>query len=134
MERRNKRDAKFLIFQSLYIIAISILFYKGTDLSLNKVTEIKEGQIVVDKDMVLENDMKSYDPTILEVLPKLNDSLEYKKVAFDQEVVSKSLLEEKDRKISELERLKTPGRRPEPTRNDPPEGTKPTKPKTGKAN
>ena len=30
----KKRDAKFLIFQSLYIIAISILFYKGTDLSL----------------------------------------------------------------------------------------------------
>jgi len=34
MLSRKKRDAKFLIFQSLYIIAISILFYKGTDLSL----------------------------------------------------------------------------------------------------
>ena len=39
MLSRKKRDAKFLIFQSLYIIAISILFYKGTDLSLIPVVD-----------------------------------------------------------------------------------------------
>ncbi len=39
MLSRKKRDAKFLIFQSLYIIAISILFYKGTDLSLVSVKD-----------------------------------------------------------------------------------------------
>ncbi len=42
MLSRKKRDAKFLIFQSLYIIAIAILFYKGTDLSLVKVVEAND--------------------------------------------------------------------------------------------
>lgn len=42
MLSRKKRDAKFLIFQSLYIIAIAILFYKGTDLSLVRVVEAND--------------------------------------------------------------------------------------------
>ncbi|MDZ4710702.1 MAG: hypothetical protein SGI89_00090 [bacterium] len=105
MERRNKRDAKFLIFQSLYIIAISILFYKGTDLSLNKVTELKKDEKVVTK-AVIDSLTKwpSYDSLKQIVMPKLPDSTVYKKVNLNQEVFNKEILAEKDRKISELER------------------------------
>ncbi|MBK8984169.1 MAG: hypothetical protein IPM38_18090 [Ignavibacteria bacterium] len=112
MERRNKRDAKFLIFQSLYIIAISILFYKGTDLSLNSVMEVKDGETVVTIDKVLKDGMKSYDTTKVILLPLPEENTEYKKVTADQEIVSKDLIAEKDREIERLNKLKTPTNRP----------------------
>ncbi|MFZ1320496.1 MAG: hypothetical protein WAT71_02985 [Ignavibacteria bacterium] len=90
MERRNKRDAKFLIFQSLYIIAISILFYKGTDLSLNKVTEINDSLIVVSKDRVLENGMISVDTTKQALKPKLPEGEKYIAITDEDKVISKT--------------------------------------------
>ncbi len=52
---RKQRDARFIIYQCLYIFAISVLIYKGTDLSLDEVTsnknnfvELKPNQSVVD--------------------------------------------------------------------------------------
>ena len=90
MERRNKRDAKFLIFQSLYIIAISILFYKGTDLSLNKVTEINDSLIVVSKDRVLENGMISVDTTKQALKPKLPEGEKYIAKTDEDKVISKT--------------------------------------------
>jgi len=55
MLSRKKRDAKFLIFQSLYLIAISILFYKGTDLSLNKVKAAEDSDTVIAKVLIRED-------------------------------------------------------------------------------
>lgn len=52
MLSRKKRDAKFLIFQSLYIIAIAILFYKGTDLALNPVQEVNETDTVIARNLL----------------------------------------------------------------------------------
>ncbi|MBK8553063.1 MAG: hypothetical protein IPL53_19170 [Ignavibacteria bacterium] len=52
MVSRNKRDAKFLIFQSLYIIAIAILFYKGTDLSLTPVKNAGDTDTVIAKTLL----------------------------------------------------------------------------------
>lgn len=50
MLSRKKRDAKFLIFQSLYIIAIAILFYKGTDLSLVQVMDANDSLTIIAKE------------------------------------------------------------------------------------
>lgn len=88
MDRRNKRDAKFLIFQSLYIIAISILFYKGTDLSLNKVTEIKEDEIVVSR-AILDSMSKwpTYDSLKQVVKPKLPTDEKYEVIREGEVVV-----------------------------------------------
>lgn len=94
MERRNKRDAKFLIFQSLYIIAISILFYKGTDLSLNKVAEINDSLIVVNKNRVLENGMIPIDTTTKAVKPKLPDGEMYIAISDEDKVISKTEYDE----------------------------------------
>ncbi|MBK9332768.1 MAG: hypothetical protein IPM96_10305 [Ignavibacteria bacterium] len=68
MRKGNKRDTKFLIFQSLYIIAIAILFFKGTDLSLTEVIE------------KTSDTTNFYDPKIDTLLPKLTDGSVYVKV------------------------------------------------------
>lgn len=69
MLSRKKRDAKFLIFQSLYLIAISILFYKGTDLSLNKVMAVENGDTVIAKKLLAE------DTSIVRIEKEILDSL-----------------------------------------------------------
>lgn len=69
MLSRKKRDAKFLIFQSLYLIAISILFYKGTDLSLSKVKAAEESDTVIAKKLLTE------DSSIVRIEKELLDSL-----------------------------------------------------------
>lgn len=121
MLSRKKRDAKFLIFQSLYLIAISILFYKGTDLSLNKVITIDKGDTVI----------------ALNKLPPVPDTSEtkVKKVVLDSlkknpfidsskyTVVPIQTIAEKDKRIADLERIKTPSRpqvKTEPTETKPP--------------
>lgn len=118
MERRNKRDAKFLIFQSLYIIAISILFYKGTDLSLNKVFQKNPSDTIIAK-RDLPTDL--YDPSTEIVMPKPAENARYQTVLLRDTIVAKDALVEKDRRISELERLKTPDRTPvrQPKTNEP---------------
>jgi hypothetical protein len=83
----------------LYLIAISILFYKGTDLSLNKVTTINKGDTVI---------------SITEMPPKPDASeTKIKKVILDSlmknpfidstkyTVVEKKTIEDKDAKIAE---------------------------------
>ncbi|MBK9332484.1 MAG: hypothetical protein IPM96_08850 [Ignavibacteria bacterium] len=120
MERRNKRDAKFLIFQSLYIIAISILFYKGTDLSLKKVAEINPDMKQVPITSVIIN------PELEEALPKPEEGKEYTKINLkDQEIVNREELEKLKKEKTELElentRLrnqKTPVRQPVTTRSE----------------
>jgi len=98
MERRNKRDAKFLIFQSLYIIAIAILFYKGTDLTINKVAEINSDEKVVPITSVMIN------PEIEEVLPKPEDGKEYAEInSKEQEIVDKEEFEKLKKDITQLE-------------------------------
>jgi len=100
MLSRKKRDAKFLIFQSLYLIAISILFYKGTDLSMNKVTTIEKGDTVIS--------ITEMPPT-----PGVSDTL-ISKIVWDSvkyfneyvdtskdSVITKQILEDKDAKIAE---------------------------------
>jgi len=74
MRKGNRRDAKFLIFQSLYIIAIAILFFKGTDLSLNYVKEIKPGQIPADSNKVLKDGQIAADTAEVKRI-LLNDSI-----------------------------------------------------------
>lgn len=116
MLSRKKRDAKFLIFQSLYLIAISILFYKGTDLSLNKVITKENGDTVI---------------AISKLPPKLDDSdtiirIEtldslMKNPFIDSTlytVVTKQTLAEKDKRIADLERIKTPARQTVKTDKD----------------
>ncbi|MEO6696151.1 MAG: hypothetical protein ABIY50_09540 [Ignavibacteria bacterium] len=91
MSRGNRRDAKFLIFQSLYIIAISILFYKGTDLSLNKVTEIQENDTLITKnkiDSLLK--LTSYDSLSSIIKPKLPPDEEYMPIKKGEVVVDES--------------------------------------------
>ncbi|MEO8664683.1 MAG: hypothetical protein ABI462_04225 [Ignavibacteria bacterium] len=105
----NKRDTKFLIFQSLYIIAISILFYKGTDLSLTKVIDKNDDETVIEikkLDSLLK--LTSYDTAKAIVLLKLEDNARYQSVLLKDTVVTKELLINKDNRISELEKLKTP--------------------------
>jgi hypothetical protein len=112
MVRRNKRDAKFLIFQSLYIIAISILFFKGTDLSLTKVEVIEPGKIRID------SNLKPYNPVTEIILTKPADSARYQLVLLKDTIVTKEdlsvtkeTLAQKDKRISELEAQKTPERK-----------------------
>lgn len=110
MLSRKKRDAKFLIFQSLYLIAISILFYKGTDLSMNKVTTIEKGDTVI---AISEMPPKPDDSETI-VKKETLDSLK-KNIFVDSTkyiVVPKQTLAEKDKRIAELERQKTPGKTP----------------------
>lgn len=114
MERRNKRDAKFLIFQSLYIIAIAILFYKGTDLTINKVMEINSDEKIVPNTAIIVN------PEIEEVLPKPEEGKEYAEIdSKEQEIVNKeeyeNLKKDNERLIAEnknLIKIKTPDRQP----------------------
>ena len=99
MRKGNRRDAKFLIFQSLYIIAIAILFFKGTDLSLNYVKEIKAGQIPADPNKILKVNEEAYNTNekmVLDIIP--NDSNSYYRIVKNNETVIDSL---------ELIRLKT---------------------------
>lgn len=113
MLSRKKRDAKFLIFQSLYLIAISILFYKGTDLSMNKVTTIEKGDTVI---AITEIPPKP-DGSDTIISKKILDSFN-NKVSIDSTiytVVTKQTLAEKDKRIADLERMKTPGRPPDRT-------------------
>ncbi len=73
MLSRKKRDAKFLIFQSLYIIAIAILFYKGTDLSLTKVIPYIAGDTIVriaDLPKELDTSKTIVSKTVLDSLKK----------------------------------------------------------------
>ena len=90
MERRNKRDAKFLIFQSLYIIAISILFYKGTDLSLNKVAEKNAGDTIIAITELPKPGLIEYDSTLQVVKPILPEGEKYIAVSEEDKVISKS--------------------------------------------
>lgn len=69
MLSRKKRDAKFLIFQSLYLIAISILFYKGTDLSLTKVKAAEDSDTVIAKALLAD------DSSLVKITRELYDSL-----------------------------------------------------------
>ena len=108
MDRRSKRDPKFLIFQSLYIIAISILFYKGTDLALNKVVEKRPGDTVI---AIIDLDTTSkptYDSSTQIVMKKLAEDDQYKTVTLKDTIVPKETLTDKDKRISVLERMKTP--------------------------
>lgn len=110
MLSRKKRDAKFLIFQSLYLIAISILFYKGTDLSLNKVTTINKGDTVIS----ITEMPPTPDGSDTIISKKILDSFN-NKVSIDSTiytVVTKQTLAEKDKRIADLERQKTPGKPP----------------------
>lgn len=110
MLSRKKRDAKFLIFQSLYIIAIAILFYKGTDLSLTPVIPYTEGDTVIAKINLPSTDLGVYDPKMQEVLPILPSDSEYVKALKGEVLVSQEELDKKNARIAELERLKTPTR------------------------
>lgn len=110
MLSRKKRDAKFLIFQSLYIIAIAILFYKGTDLSLTKVIPYNESDTVIAKINLPSTDLGVYDPKLQEVLPILPSDSEYVKVLKGEILISKDELDKKNARIAELERMKTPVR------------------------
>lgn len=82
MLSRKKRDAKFLIFQSLYIIAIAILFYKGTDLSLVSVVDASDSMVVV-----------SPEDTVISIA--LVDSLKLKNAIVDVQndsIINRSIL------------------------------------------
>ncbi|HMS65539.1 MAG TPA: hypothetical protein PKD83_09840 [Ignavibacteria bacterium] len=120
MLSRKKRDAKFLIFQSLYIIAIAILFYKGTDLSLVSVADVGQNDTVISKvdyNILSENKL---DSTKVVVLPKPLKGEKYIKIPESQELVSKDELNAKEKRIAELEKLKTPKKTdPTPTKSDP---------------
>jgi len=62
---RKQRDSRFIIYQSLYIFAIAVLIFKGTDLSLDEVSpsnrnivKLNPGEIVVD---TMNNKVISWD-------------------------------------------------------------------------
>ena len=127
MLSRKKRDAKFLIFQSLYLIAISILFYKGTDLSLNKVHDVMPGTITID------SNSKVYDPNKEIILPIISDSI-YQPVSPEDTIVSIQFLKNKDLEIAELKQKVNkipPTIRPTTVPDDKPKDP-PTKIKGGK--
>jgi hypothetical protein len=91
MLSRKKRDAKFLIFQSLYIIAIAILFYKGTDLSLVQVIDANDSLTIIAKgDTVVDRD--DFDSLL-----KLNALVDFNQ----DSVVNRDLLAEITRRANE---------------------------------
>jgi len=92
----------------LYIIAIAILFYKGTDLSLTKVIPYNESDTVIAKINLPSTDLGVYDPKLQEVLPILPSDSEYVKVLKGEILISKDELDKKNARIAELERMKTP--------------------------
>ncbi len=129
MLSRKKRDAKFLIFQSLYLIAISILFYKGTDLSLNKVITIDSRDTVISIAKLPPVPDASETIVKIEILDSLKKNVFVDSTKYT--VVPKQTLAEKDKRIAELERQKNPDRQrtiPEDKPVDPP-----TKIKGGKS-
>ncbi|HMS33294.1 MAG TPA: hypothetical protein PKC91_04335 [Ignavibacteria bacterium] len=92
MLSRKKRDAKFLIFQSLYIIAISILFYKGTDLSLVAVKDATDST-----NAFLSSTETKIDTSLLNELSKNNTYINTDK----DSVIDKNTLLQITRKASE---------------------------------
>ncbi|MCB0726534.1 MAG: hypothetical protein KDD00_03675 [Ignavibacteriae bacterium] len=91
MLSRKKRDAKFLIFQSLYIIAIAILFYKGTDLSLVQVIDANDSLTIIGKEDTVVNRVD------FDSLLKLNAVVDYNQ----DSIVNRSLLAELTRRANE---------------------------------
>ncbi len=110
--------SKFLIFQSLYIIAIAILFYKGTDLSLTPVIPYSDVDTVIKKtDMPTDLDSSKtiVNKTILDSLKKNP----YVDLSISS-IVPKLTLEEKDREIADLRRKlgQKPGKKPDEIKRD----------------
>lgn len=127
MTKGNRRDTKFLIFQSLYIIAIAILFYKGTDLSLSKVVAKQDGDTLVNVsqvpsalDTVVPKTVKVYDPATQEVIKKTEGDTKMQPVSTKDTVINKQTIDKLESRISELERLKTPTRQRSPSVSEPP--------------
>lgn len=59
MAKKLEKDTKFILYQVLYIIIISVMVYKGAELNLRKVTESDASEIVPRSDVekvILERD------------------------------------------------------------------------------
>ena len=119
MNKGNRRDTKFLIFQSLYIIAISILFYKGTDLSLTKViNKTKEDTVVT---IVKLDSLLKLQPPDLEnkvILEKPRENEQYQPVSKKDTVLTKEELLSKENELARLKILKTPVNQRQPTQRN----------------
>ena len=72
----KKRDVKFIIYQSLYIFVVCVIFIKGADLGLTEVIDLKHGWAYVDTinnviiDKVKFSQMMVIDTNYFVVIPK----------------------------------------------------------------
>jgi hypothetical protein len=92
-----------LIFQSLYIIAIAILFYKGTDLSLVQVMDANDSLTIIAKEDTVVNRIE------FDSLQMLNAIVDYSQ----DSIVNRGLLAELTKRANENN--KTPITIPKPT-------------------
>lgn len=117
---KKKRDVKFIIYQSLYILVIAMLGAKHV--TINDIPPpLPEDSQVINSDslesMKAELDslksLSTYIPETQVVLDKLkNEDEKYIVIKENEVTIDSETLKKKDARISELERMKTPTRTP----------------------